>query len=481
MYTPRSVFANICTGASSSNLPSCVVQHLCQDAAGKGIRMDRVLVVSKFSKYEFERKKHKHLNDKELEKLLRKRGTNFDKLVHFHNIHKRFEERLTYTLREMGIKVEVENKIKYGGENVNKADVIIPAGGDGTFLLAASRVLDNVKPVVGFNSDPNRSEGYLCLPKRYTENIREAIERLQHGNFSWLMRSRIRTTYMACIEDTLRPTFLHDTSSHNENGIPPFPTKCDEKGPNVLPVLALNEGTYTVVAEYLSKMPRSKQNIKRPVLDTKIMENAVNLVKAKKFTLHGASVHFRISRTTLRRYYRHMMREGTAVQDLHENLAVKKVFNEEQEKMLVVYIKDAANLQFGLTLKDVKVLAYQFAKANQMKKRYKEELSLRKPEATSLARSSAFNKYSVELTFNNYKKALSQCPSDLQAVNIWNIDETGLSTVHVPPKILAPTGVKQVGSMTSAERGNTVTMIAASNAGGGFIPPMLIFPRVNFK
>nr|CAI5825039.1 unnamed protein product [Callosobruchus analis] len=248
-------------------------------------------------------------------------------------------------------------------------------------------------------------------------------------------------------------------------------------------------------------MPRSKQNIKRPVLDTKIMENAVNLVKAKKFTLHGASVHFRISRTTLRRYYRHMMKEGTAVQDLHENLAVKKVFNEEQEKMLVVYIKDAANLQFGLTLKDVKVLAYQFAKANQMRyptswdsaqmageywlrlfrKRYKEELSLRKPEATSLARSSAFNKYSVELTFNNYKKALSQCPSDLQAVNIWNIDETGLSTVHVPPKILAPAGVKQVGSMTSAERGNTVTMIAASNAGGGFIPPMLIFPRVNFK
>nr|CAH7721235.1 unnamed protein product [Callosobruchus chinensis] len=241
MYTPRSVFANICTGASSSNLPSCVVQHLCQDAAGKGIRMDRVLVVSKFSKYEFERKKHKHLNDKELEKLLRKRGTNFDKLVHFHNIHKRFEERLTYTLREMGINVEVENKIKYGGENVNNADVIIPAGGDGTFLLAASRVLNNVKPVVGFNSDPNRSEGYLCLPKRYTENIREAVERLQQGNFSWLMRSRIRTTYMACEEDNLRPTFLHDTSGLNENGIPPFPTKCDDKGPNVLPVLALNE------------------------------------------------------------------------------------------------------------------------------------------------------------------------------------------------------------------------------------------------
>lgn len=90
-------------------------------------------------------------------------------------------------------------------------------------------------------------------------------------------------------------------------------------------------------------------------------------MKAKKFTLHGASVHFRNPRTTLRRYYCHMMKEGTSVQDLRENLAVEKLFNEEQNKMLVEYIKDAANLQFGLTLKDVKVLAYQFAKANKIK------------------------------------------------------------------------------------------------------------------
>ncbi|GBP19513.1 PiggyBac transposable element-derived protein 4 [Eumeta japonica] len=47
---------------------------------------------------------------------------------------------------------------------------------------------------------------------------------------------------------------------------------------------------------------------------------------------------------------------------------------------------------------------------------------------------------------------------------LFEIDETGLSTVHVPPRILASLGAKQVGSMTSAERGTTVTMIAAINA-----------------
>lgn len=173
---------------------------------------------------------------------------------------------------------------------------------------------------------------------------------------------------------------------------------------------------------------------------------------------------------------------------------MKRVFDDEQERMLANYIKDAAMLRFGLTLKELKELAYQFAKANQIqypstwdsekmageywlrlfRKRFKDEISLRRPEATSLARSHHSKKHTVALTFNNYKKALSQCLSDLQATDIWNIDETGLSTVHVSPKILAPTGVKEVGSVTSAERGNTVTMIAACSAGGGFIPVFVI-------
>lgn len=248
-------------------------------------------------------------------------------------------------------------------------------------------------------------------------------------------------------------------------------------------------------------MPRSKEKKTRKLINVNDLANAIKMIKAKKFTTFGAAKHFGLPRTTLRRHLNHCLEIGNDVSKLHENLAVNQVFDRTEEQSLVDYIKDAAHLQFGLTLKDVKVLAYQFAKANGKKypeswntnkmagdywlrlfrKRYQKELSLRKPEATSLARSSAFNKHTVSLTYDNFKKALSQCPSDIKATDIWNLDETGLSTVHVPPKILAPLGTKQIGSMTSAERGTTVTMIAAINAGGGFIPPMLIFPRVNFK
>lgn len=64
---------------------------------------------------------------------------------------------------------------------------------------------------------------------------------------------------------------------------------------------------------------------------------------------------------------------------------------------------------------------------------------------------------------------------------IWNQYETGLTTVQTPSRIIAPKGLKQVGSVTSAERGNLVTLSACVSATGNQISPMLIFPRVNFK
>lgn len=135
-------------------------------------------------------------------------------------------------------------------------------------------------------------------------------------------------------------------------------------------------------------------------------------------------------------------------------------------------------MHYGLTLQQIRVLAYEYAVANnktvdpswttnkcageqwlrEFRKRYSNELSLRKPEATNLARSIVFNKETVAIVFNNYKKVLERY--SFEPADIWNCDETGISTVHVSPKILAPKSKKQIGSMTSEERGANVTMIA---------------------
>ncbi|XP_072383864.1 uncharacterized protein [Diabrotica undecimpunctata] len=64
---------------------------------------------------------------------------------------------------------------------------------------------------------------------------------------------------------------------------------------------------------------------------------------------------------------------------------------------------------------------------------------------------------------------------------IYNIDESGNTNVHVPRKIVACKGNKQVDSAASGERGNIVTFIAAISASGNAVPFVYIFPRVNFK
>ena len=48
-------------------------------------------------------------------------------------------------------------------------------------------------------------------------------------------------------------------------------------------------------------------------------------------------------------------------------------------------------------------------------------------------------------------------------------------------KIIAATGVKQVGAVVSAERSQLVTFCLAVSATENVIPPMLIFPRVPCK
>ena len=64
---------------------------------------------------------------------------------------------------------------------------------------------------------------------------------------------------------------------------------------------------------------------------------------------------------------------------------------------------------------------------------------------------------------------------------VYNLDESGITTVQSVPKVIAEKSTKQVGHITAQERGTLVTVCCCANAAGQALPPAMIFPRVNFK
>ncbi|KAI4463171.1 hypothetical protein MML48_4g00008076 [Holotrichia oblita] len=174
----------------------------------------------------------------------------------------------------------------------------------------------------------------------------------------------------------------------------------------------------------------------------------------------------------------------------------RQVFTTDEELQLENYIKKCSDMNYGLSYVDIEKLAFQFARAlphckippewqeaqkaklgwrQGFMKRHP-TLSLRKPESTSLSRSIAFNKHKINQFFDNYLHVLQRYK--FTSDKIYNLDETGVTTVMKPVRIVATCGKKQVSQVASAERGELVTFVGIISAAGDNIPPIYIFPRL---
>ncbi|KAK7895809.1 hypothetical protein WMY93_021134 [Mugilogobius chulae] len=238
-----------------------------------GFKPEKVAVVTKTTRYEFEQQRYRYagLSEQDLKQLLALKGSSYSGLLERHNIHTNNVEHIVKSLRKEGIEVKVVKRGEYNEEVVRWADAIISAGGDGTMLLVASKVLSKDKPVVGVNTDPERSEGHLCLPVRYTHTFPEALQKLFQGNFRWLWRQRIRL-HLEGTGINPTPVDLHEqqlsleqhSQAHRNTA-----TDCQSTGtgvlpesfsqPCLLPVRGLNE---IFIGESLSSRAKLKRHVK---------------------------------------------------------------------------------------------------------------------------------------------------------------------------------------------------------------------------
>ncbi|XP_065664407.1 uncharacterized protein LOC136086067 [Hydra vulgaris] len=256
-----------------------------------------------------------------------------------------------------------------------------------------------------------------------------------------------------------------------------------------------NRTSYEVLLAAVNQtMPFSfkKRNKRREIPRDVILRALEEVSKGGK--IKTTAIKYDIPRSNLQRY----IKQGGAVKDISSKFISSQIFMKDEEEKISEYLVTLFKLNHGMSKLKARELVYEYATDinkkipdNWTEKKlasndwlrgfFKRQphLSIRTPEATSLSRATSFNKKNVRDFFENLKTVYERhC---FGPESIYNIDETGLSTVQRTQKVIALRGTKQVGQVTSAERETLVTVCCGINALGNSIPPFFIFPRVNFK
>jgi len=172
------------------------------------------------------------------------------------------------------------------------------------------------------------------------------------------------------------------------------------------------------------------------------MKAAVEEVRSGRLGYKAASARHGVPKSTLERRVKN--KNQHAVESM-KVLGAKKVFADEVENELVQYCVRMEEMFFGLTVTDLRRLAFQLAERNGIDHPFNKEtklagedwassflrqhpqLSVRQPEATSAARARGFNAVTVGEFFSLLETVMDE--KKFSPTRIFNADETGLTTM----------------------------------------------------
>ena len=198
--------AMICsTPIIAASLGGCPHHRLLSSKARSSpLELSRVLVVCKQTRFETEVANTGHNTEgmastkkQSLKRVLSRRGLNYDRLHQSYISHVKSLAQIKAALNVRCIAYEVAMASRDGEEDFpqpyEKYDAVFAAGGDGTFLKAASEIFTSTVPLIGINTDPNASMGALCAIQS-AGHFGACLDRLEQGDFDYQTRSRIRVS-----------------------------------------------------------------------------------------------------------------------------------------------------------------------------------------------------------------------------------------------------------------------------------------------
>lgn len=221
------------------------------------------------------------------------------------------------------------------------------------------------------------------------------------------------------------------------------------------------------------------------------LQQAINAIR-NGLSIRSAGKQFKIPESTLRSRLKRNVFEKTA-------MGPECQLGVDAENKLAVHIKKLQAVGFAPTQRDVRALAYDLAESLQKKHTFNREkklagkvwfssfmrrhpeLSIRKAQGISRARTEGMNRAEVKSYFTLLTEILTENDLLDKPASIWNCDEIGVQLNNEPGKVVAVKGSKDVHVVTSAEKGETITVLACCSAEGQFLPPYCIFKGVYVK
>ena len=225
---------------------------------------------------------------------------------------------------------------------------------------------------------------------------------------------------------------------------------------------------------------------KRKQWDAGSMEEASKAVKSEQMSLREAARKYNVPVETLRR-------RTAGLVSLDCRPGPPTILTSEEETRLAQYCIAMADMGFGLTREGVMAMAYAIVDKTGRDHPFKEGyagrgwyegfmarqaiLTLRTPQALSYARAVASSKETIDDFFAKLGAIFGRLNLIAKPSLIFNADESGVSIVHRPAKVVAQIGRHNVPSLTSADRGKTHTILACVSASGQVLPPFMVYPR----